>query len=178
MSIEKITLGGGCFWCIEAALQMLQGVESVVSGYAGGTTENPTYQAVCSGTTGHAEVVEVGFDNEVISLTSLLEVFFTIHNPTTLNRQGADAGTQYRSVIFFHNAEQQREAARIIEELEKEKVWSDPIVTEVLPMPAFYPAESYHQNYFKNNPGQGYCQVVISPKLAKLRAGHEGLLKS
>lgn len=176
MAIETATLGGGCFWCLEAAFQGIEGVQSVVSGYAGGTGAQPTYQQVCTGTTGHAEVVEIGFDDTRIDFATLLEVFFTIHDPTTLNRQGEDVGSQYRSVIFYHSDAQREIAERVIAQLNVEGVWSDPIVTQVEPAPAFYPAEAYHQDYYRRNPGQGYCQVVISPKLSKLRARHAALL--
>jgi peptide-methionine (S)-S-oxide reductase len=178
MAIETLTLGGGCFWCIEAAFQDLQGVESSVSGYAGGTTENPAYREICAGSTNHAEVVQVRFDNEVISTRTVLEVFFTIHDPTTLNSQGADVGTQYRSIVFYHTDKQKNEAEKLIEELEADEIWSDPIVTEVLPVPVFYPAEGYHQDYYRQNPMQQYCQAVISPKLSKFRDRHRSLLKS
>ena len=176
MASETATLGGGCFWCVEAALLGLRGVQSVVSGYAGGARANPTYHQVCTGATGHAEVVRVIFDPELIDFRTLLEVFFTVHDPTTPNRQGADVGTQYRSVIFFHDEAQRRIATELIAELDAEQVWPDPIVTEVSPVPEFYPAEDYHQDYYRRNPAQGYCQVVISPKLAKLRARHAQLL--
>jgi peptide-methionine (S)-S-oxide reductase len=178
MSEEIATLGGGCFWCLEAAFQRLQGVESVVSGYAGGTVPDPDYRQVCAGTTGHAEVVQVRFDNAVIDFATLLRVFFTIHDPTTLNRQGADVGTQYRSVIFHHDPAQEQIARALIADLSAQAVWDAPIVTQVLPLPTFYPAESYHQDYYRQNPYQGYCQVVISPKLAKLREHHAGLLRA
>jgi peptide-methionine (S)-S-oxide reductase len=168
-SIERATLGGGCFWCLEAVYQDLRGVRQVVSGYAGGHVENPTYEQVCSGATGHAEVVQVGFDRSVVSYRELLEVFFTIHDPTTLNRQGADVGTQYRSVIFFHTPEQERTAREVIDEIEAARVWDSPVVTEVAPLPRFYPAEEYHQNYFRRNPNQPYCRVVVMPKVAKFR---------
>jgi peptide-methionine (S)-S-oxide reductase len=176
MAIDTATLGGGCFWCLEAAFQRLEGVESVVSGYAGGPGAQPTYQQVCTGTTGHAEVVEIGFDTTRIDFETLVEVFFTIHDPTTLNRQGADVGSQYRSVIFYHSDAQRESAERVIARLNAEGVWPDPIVTQVQPAPTFYPAEAYHQDYYRRNPSQGYCQVVISPKLAKLRARHPALL--
>ncbi len=166
---ELATFGGGCFWCLEAAFEQLRGVHRVVSGYAGGENPNPTYKQVCSGRTGHAEVVQVTFDPGVISFCELLEVFFTIHDPTTLNRQGADEGTQYRSVIFSHDARQQEEAERMIAELTASGLWDGPLVTEVKPLPAFYPAEDYHQGYFRNNPQQGYCRVVVGPKVAKVR---------
>lgn len=178
MAIETTTLGGGCFWCLEAAFQDLRGVESVVSGYAGGARPDPTYQQVCTGATGHAEVVQISFDNARIDFETLLEVFFAIHDPTTPNRQGADVGTQYRSVIFYHSEAQRETAEQLIAQLSREGVWPDPIVTQLAPAPAFYPAESYHQDYFKRNPGQGYCQVVIAPKVAKLRAKHADLLKA
>jgi peptide-methionine (S)-S-oxide reductase len=176
MASETATLGGGCFWCLEAAFQGLKGVESVVSGYAGGAVANPSYRAVCTGSTGHAEVVQVTFDNAVIDYRTLLEVFFTIHDPTTLNRQGADQGTQYRSAIYWHTEAQRETAAQLMAELAAEGLWPKPIVTELAPLPTFYPAEAYHQNYYRENPYQGYCQAVISPKLAKLRAQHSELL--
>jgi len=166
---ELATLAGGCFWCLEAAFDQLKGVAGVQSGYAGGTIANPTYQQVCTGRTGHAEAVQITFDPEVISFRELLEVFFVIHDPTTLNRQGPDVGTQYRSAIFYHTAEQKAEAERVIAELIVAKVWEDPIVTEVAPLRVFYPAEEYHWDYYRRNPNQGYCQVVIAPKLAKVR---------
>lgn len=162
------TLAGGCFWCLEAVFQQLKGVSKVSSGYAGGTRPNPTYEAVCTGTTGHAEVVQIEFDPAVITYRDLLDVFFTIHDPTTLNQQGADTGTQYRSAVFFHSPEQQQEAAAAIREAQK--AWDDPIVTEVVPFTQFYPAEEYHRDYYLRNPNQGYCRVVIAPKVAKLRA--------
>jgi len=176
MTIETATLGGGCFWCVEAAYLGLKGVRSVVSGYAGGSIENPSYRQVCAGTTGHAEVVQVTFDPGLIDFRTVLEVFFTIHDPTTPNRQGADVGTQYRSVIFYHSDAQRETAERLAAELAADGVWPDPIVTEIAPAPVFYPAEEYHQDYYRRNPDQGYCQAVISPKLAKLRARHRDLL--
>lgn len=166
---ETATLGGGCFWCLEAVYQELEGVESVVSGYMGGQVENPTYEQVCSGTTGHAEVVQITFNPEVTSFRELLEVFFTIHDPTTPDRQGNDVGTQYRSVIFFHSDDQRRTAQELIGELDAMKAWPDPVVTDITQAAMFYPAEAYHQNYFRNNPRQGYCQFVVSPKLEKFR---------
>ncbi len=166
---EIATLGGGCFWCLEAVYQQLRGVERVVSGYSGGHVDQPSYREVCNGTTGHAEVVQITFDSNVVSFREILEVFFTIHDPTTPNRQGADVGTQYRSVVFWHSAEQQRIVEEVITELEAEKVWSTPIVTERVAFERFYPAESYHQNYYQNNPNQAYCRVVIDPKVAKFR---------
>jgi len=163
------TLGGGCFWCLEAVYVEMEGVESAVSGYAGGHVENPTYQQVCTGTTGHAEVVQVTFDPTVVTFRELLEVFFTIHDPTTLNRQGNDVGPQYRSAIFYHNEEQREVAQKVIAELEAAEVWDNPIVTEVTPLGTFYEAEDYHQNYFENNSRQPYCQFVVAPKVAKFR---------
>jgi peptide-methionine (S)-S-oxide reductase len=174
---EIATLGGGCFWCLEAVYQELRGVEKVESGYSGGHVPNPTYRAVCSETTGHAEVVQVTFDPSVVSYKDILEVYFTIHDPTTLNRQGADVGTQYRSVIFYHDDEQRGIAERVISDLESEGIWSDPIVTEVEPFDEFYVAEDYHQNYFRNNGFQPYCQVIIAPKVAKFRKEHLDRLK-
>ncbi len=176
--METATLGGGCFWCVEAVLLDLKGVERVQSGYAGGTTPNPTYEEVCRGTTGHAEVVQVDFDPQVISYWEILEVFFAVHDPTTLNRQGADVGTQYRSVIFFHTPEQEERAREVIEALEREGIWDSPVVTEVSPLTSFYPAETYHDGYFSRNPQQPYCQAVISPKVAKFRARFAHKLKS
>ncbi|MGE0102288.1 MAG: peptide-methionine (S)-S-oxide reductase MsrA [Blastocatellales bacterium] len=165
--IEQATLGGGCFWCLEAAFLELRGIERVVSGYAGGHVDDPTYHQVCSGFTGHAEVVQVDFDPDVITYRDLLGVFFTIHDPTTLNRQGYDVGTQYRSAIFYHSDEQKSEAEAVIAEVQP--IWDDPIVTEVVPLERFYPAEDYHQNYFENNPNQPYCRAVVAPKVAKVR---------
>ena len=166
---EMATLGGGCFWCLEAVFDDLRGVESVESGYAGGDTEDPTYREVCSGNTGHAEVVRVTFDPREVSYKEILEVFFTIHDPTTLNRQGADVGTQYRSVIFYHTPEQREAAERTIAELDAAKIWDAPIVTKVVPLEKFYEAEDYHQEYFRRNPDQGYCRMVVAPKVAKFR---------
>ena len=169
---ETATLGGGCFWCLDAVFRDLRGVESVVSGYAGGRVENPSYRDVCSGTTGHAEVIQVTFNPDVISFRDLLDVFFTIHDPSTLNRQGADTGTQYRSVILYHSPEQRATAQEAIDELEREHVWDAPIVTELAPFTAFFRAERYHQDYYANNPDQAYCQIVIAPKVAKFRKRH------
>jgi len=174
---EVTTLGGGCFWCLEAVFDEVQGVTDVVSGYAGGAAPNPTYEQVCSGRTGHAEVVQVRFDPKRIAYRELLELFFSIHDPTTLNRQGADAGTQYRSVIFYHDDEQKRVAEQLIRELESAKTFNKPIVTQIAPIHGFYPAEEYHQEYFKRNPYQGYCQVIIAPKMAKFRQHHAQALK-
>jgi peptide-methionine (S)-S-oxide reductase len=171
-NLELATLAGGCFWCLEAAFDDLRGVERVDSGYAGGHVDNPSYRQVCGGTTGHAEVVQVAFDPTVISFEDLLDVFFTIHDPTTLNRQGADVGTQYRSAIFHHSPEQKATAERVISQLEASQAWDDPIVTEVAPLETFYAAEEYHRDYYRRNPNQGYCQVVIAPKIAKLRSKH------
>lgn len=178
MSKEVTTLAGGCFWCLEAIYDELNGVTDVVSGYMGGQVDNPSYKAVCNGTTGHAEVVQITFDNEVISFDELLKVFFTIHDPTTLNRQGADVGTQYRSAIFYHSPEQQTLANATIKAVNDAGIWDNPIVTEVSPMSTFYPAEGYHQEYFVNNPNQGYCRIVIEPKVAKFRQKFMAKLKA
>jgi peptide-methionine (S)-S-oxide reductase len=174
---SQATFGGGCFWCIEAVFDELQGVKKVESGYSGGKISNPTYREVCSGLTGHAEVLRVYFDSDVISYKELLAVFFSIHDPTTLNRQGADVGTQYRSVIFYHNESQKNEAEEFIKELQSEGVFSSRIVTEVSPAEAFYVAEDYHQDYYENNPSQPYCQVVINPKMKKFREKFREKLK-
>ncbi len=163
------TFGGGCFWCLEAVFEELAGVKSVVSGYAGGTVENPKYEAVCRGDTGHAEVVQIEFDPAVISYLELLEVFFKTHDPTTLNRQGADVGTQSRSVIFYHDAAQRQAAEKVKKELDAAEIWAQPIVTLIEPLEKFYEAEAYHQDYYSNNPRQGYCAAVITPKLEKFR---------
>lgn len=174
---EVATLAGGCFWCLEAVFDELEGVEDVVSGYSGGPVPNPTYNQVCSGTTGHAEVVQVTFNPEVISYRDLLRVFFTIHDPTTPNRQGADVGTQYRSAILYHTPDQKGIAEDVIAEITAEGLWPDPIVTEVTPFKAFYPAEMYHQEYFKRNPDQSYCRMIIAPKVAKFRKQYMERLK-
>lgn len=166
---EIATLAGGCFWCLEAVFNDLRGVEKVVSGYSGGSLPNPSYEQVCRGTTGHAEVVQIVFNPKEASFRELLEVFFTIHDPTTLNRQGADVGTQYRSAIFYHSPEQKEVAEQVIRELEAERIWDRPIVTEVAPFDIFYPAEGYHQQYYEQNPNQPYCQAVVAPKVAKFR---------
>ena len=166
---EVATLGGGCFWCLDGIYRQLKGVESVVSGYAGGAKPNPSYREVCGGNTGHAEVVQITFDPSQISYRDLLDVFFTIHDPTTQDRQGGDIGTQYRSIILTHSDEQARVAREAIADVTAEGVWDDPIVTQIEPLTTFYPAESYHQDYFANNPNQPYCQVVIAPKVAKFR---------
>lgn len=175
---ELATLGGGCFWCLEAVFLELRGVEHVVSGYAGGSVPKPTYEQVCGGRTGHAEVVQVSFDPVILSYHDLLQVFFAIHDPTTLDRQGADVGTQYRSVIFTHSAGQEAVAREVIKEIEQAGIWDAPVVTEVVPLTDFYPAEEYHQDYFRRNPGQGYCRVVIAPKVAKFRREHLARLKA
>ncbi len=174
---EVATLGGGCFWCLEAVYDELQGVERVVSGYAGGHVTNPTYQQICGGRTGHAEVVQVTFDPAQVAFRDILLVFFQIHNPTTPNRQGADVGPQYRSIILYHNDAQKQVAEEVIAELTAERVWDRPIVTEVEPFEVFYSAEEYHQDYYKNNTYQPYCQAVISPKLAKFRKEFAGQRK-
>ena len=168
-NLQTVTLGGGCFWCLEAVYLELKGIVQVISGYAGGQVDNPSYQQVCSGITGHAEVVQIKFDADQVSLEDMYRIFFTIHDPTTLNRQGADVGTQYRSVIYYHDAEQKQVAEQILAETEAAGLWPDPIVTEISPLPEFYPAEDYHQNYYANNPGAGYCRFVIAPKVAKVR---------
>ncbi len=176
--LETITLGGGCFWCVEAVFDDLKGVDDVVSGYMGGQGANPSYEAICTGRTGHAEVIQVKFDPAIISFREILEVFFAVHNPTTLNRQGNDSGTQYRSAIFYHTPEQQHIAEQVIKSVGGGKVWDDPIVTEVVPAVAFYPAEEYHQEFFKRNPHQGYCMAVVSPKLSKFRKNFTSKLKT
>jgi peptide-methionine (S)-S-oxide reductase len=177
-SRETATLGGGCFWCIEAVFNELKGVERAVSGYAGGRRANPTYEQVCTGATNHAEVVQVTFDPREISFKEVLEVFFTVHDPTTLNRQGADAGTQYRSVIFYHDEQQKAVAGQVVEEITAAQIWDAPIVTEITPLPEFYEAEDYHQDYFKKNPAQGYCRAVVAPKVSKFRQRYQDKLKS
>ena len=174
---EKITLGGGCYWCIEAVFQMLNGVIKVESGFSGGTVKNPTYKDVCSGTTGHAEVVQITFDNTKTSIEEILKVFFTVHDPTTLNRQGADEGTQYRSVIFYHNKQQYTVAKSIIDELNKVKAYPAPIVTELKAYTVFYKAEAYHQNYYMDNKDAPYCRMVIQPKLEKFEKVFKNRIK-
>jgi peptide-methionine (S)-S-oxide reductase len=176
--LETATLAGGCFWCVEAVFDELRGVESVVSGYIGGDVPNPSYESVCSGATGHAEAVQVTFDPGVVTFREILEIFFTVHDPTTLNRQGADVGTQYRSAIFYHTPEQHETAELVMAELNGEKIWDAPIVTEVAPLSEFYAAEAYHQKYFRNNPGQGYCRAVVAPKVSKFRQKFLEKLKS
>jgi peptide-methionine (S)-S-oxide reductase len=177
-NLELATLGGGCFWCLEPVFEELMGVQDVVVGYAGGEVPDPSYQLVCTGTTGHAEVVQVEFDAEVISYEEILEVFFSIHNPTTKNRQGADVGPQYRSIILTHSQDQREIAEQVIQELEEAEVWDRPTVTEIERLTQFYRAEKYHQEYYRKNPGQGYCQVVINPKLAKFRKKYASKLKA
>lgn len=174
---ETATLAGGCFWCLEAVFDDLRGVARVESGYAGGEIPNPTYQQVCAGTTGHAEVVQVTFDPQAVSFKEILEVFFTIHDPTTLNRQGADIGTQYRSAVFYHSPEQKQVAEDVIKELNAAGIWNAPIVTQLAPITEFYKAEDYHQDYYRNNPNQGYCQMVIAPKVSKFRQKYLEKLK-
>ncbi|WP_394775049.1 peptide-methionine (S)-S-oxide reductase MsrA [Flavobacterium sp.] len=176
-NFETITLGGGCYWCVEAVYENLDGVKSVVSGFAGGNVANPTYEEVCTGTTGHAEVVQITYDKTKTDLNEIFKVFFTVHDPTTLNRQGADVGTQYRSVIFYKNAEQKNAATSIIAELNKAKVYGTPIVTKVEPFKAFYKAEDYHQNYYANNKNQPYCKMVIQPKIEKFEKVFKDKLK-
>lgn len=175
--LEKATLGAGCFWCVEAVYQNLAGVQSVVSGYAGGHVPNPTYEQVCTGSTGHAEVAQITFDPAVISYAEILDVFWRTHDPTTLNRQGADVGTQYRSVIFYHSDEQRRIAEESKAAADASGAWKNPIVTEIAPLAEFYPAEDYHQNYFRRNPHQPYCQMVVAPKVEKFKLIFSAKLK-
>jgi peptide-methionine (S)-S-oxide reductase len=174
---EMATLGGGCFWCIEAAFNEIRGVTNIESGYAGGELASPTYEQVCTGTTGHAEVIQVTFDPDIISFREILEIFFTAHDPTTLNRQGADVGNQYRSVIFHHNEKQKEFAEQIIAELNAAKIWDNPLVTQVEPFKNFYKAEEYHRKYFDRHPEAAYCRIVIAPKIAKLRKKYREKLK-
>jgi peptide-methionine (S)-S-oxide reductase len=178
MATDIATLGGGCFWCLEAVFEQLNGVTRVESGYSGGDVPDPTYQQVCTDSTGHAEVVQVTFDPLVVSFREILEVFFAIHDPTTRNRQGADVGSQYRSAVFYHSAAQKQVAEDVIRELNDAGLWGKPIVTEVVPFEVFYKAEDYHQQYFRTNPGQGYCQAVVSPKVAKFRKRFAAKLRS
>ena len=175
--LETATLAAGCFWCVEAVFDDLNGVEYVVSGYSGGNTVNPTYRQVCDGNTGHAEVAEIRFDPSVISFKDILRVFFSVHDPTTLNRQGNDVGTQYRSAVFYHNEDQKRDAEEVIKEVTDEGVYDRPIVTEVVPFEKFWPAEDYHQEYFLNNPNQPYCTAVVAPKVKKFRQKFADRLK-
>ena len=176
-SFQKATFGAGCFWCVEAVFQELKGVSAVKPGYAGGHVKNPSYKEVCNGTTGHAEVAQITFDPQVITYAELLEVFWKTHDPTTLNRQGNDRGTQYRSAIFYHNEEQKKLAEHYKKELDASGAWEDPIVTEIEPLDVFYEAEDYHNNYFLNNPEQGYCKVIIQPKVEKFRKVFKDKLK-
>jgi len=169
VSLESATLAGGCFWCLEAVFREVDGVENVVSGYAGGTTINPTYEQVCTGETGHAEAVQVSFNPSRISYREILEIFFSVHDPTTLNRQGPDVGTSYRSAVFYHNERQKNVVEELIGELNKAHLWEKPIVTQIVPLDTFYPAEDYHREYFSRHPEQAYCQTVISPKVNKFR---------
>ncbi len=176
MAKEMATIGGGCFWCVEAVYDELKGIDDVVSGYAGGHVQNPNYRQVCAGDTGHAEVIRIIFDNEVISYREILDVFFAVHDPTTLNQQGPDVGTQYRSIILYHSPEQQQVAEEAIKAAQE--LWEKPIVTEVVPFKAFYPAEDYHQEYFANNPNQPYCKLVVQPKVNKFRSQYMERLKA
>lgn len=176
-NLEKATFGSGCFWCSEAIFERVDGVVSVVSGYAGGKVENPTYEQVCTGTTGHAEVIQITYDPRIINYDALLEIFWRTHDPTTLNRQGNDVGTQYRSVIFYHNEKQKQLAEKYKKELDKSGAWNNPIVTEIVPYTTFYKAEDYHQDYYDNNPHQGYCAFVIAPKLEKFEKVFKDKLK-
>jgi peptide-methionine (S)-S-oxide reductase len=175
---EVATLGGGCFWCLEAVFEQLVGVQQVVSGYSGGVSDQPCYREVCTGHTGHAEVVKITFDPSVVTYQDILDVFFVSHDPTTLNRQGADVGTQYRSVIFYHSPEQEKAARKRIAELNDANIWPRPILTELQPLQHFFRAEDYHQGYFRSNPQQGYCQAVVAPKVAKFRKQFASKLKS
>ncbi|WDD99868.1 peptide-methionine (S)-S-oxide reductase MsrA [Thalassomonas actiniarum] len=176
-ALQQATLAGGCFWCIEAAYNSLVGIKSAVSGYMGGETQDPTYEKVCKGNTGHAEVVQLSFDPTLISYREILEIFFALHNPTQLNRQGNDVGSQYRSAIFFHDEKQKQLAADIIKEITRDEVWPDPVVTQLEPLNTFYSGEAYHQDYFRNNPENQYCQAVVSPKLAKFKQTFAAKLK-
>jgi peptide-methionine (S)-S-oxide reductase len=178
MTLEKATLAGGCFWCLETIFNRLKGVQSAVSGYAGGHVEKPTYQQVCTDTTGHAEVVQVTFDPQEISYETLLEVFFSIHDPTTLNRQGNDVGSQYRSAIFPHSAAQEETARRVMARIAEEGVWDEPVVTRIEKLKTFWPAEDYHQDYYNRNGSQPYCRAVIAPKLSKFKKNFKDLLKA
>ncbi|MEM5497613.1 peptide-methionine (S)-S-oxide reductase MsrA [Paraglaciecola mesophila] len=177
-NIQQATLGGGCFWCLESAFNTVEGVELAVSAYAGGQSPNPTYESVCSGETGHAEVVRVNFDADKLSYREVLEIFFALHNPTQLNRQGNDVGTQYRSAIFYHDEHQKQAAEQILQEISDEKIWPDPVVTEVIELNNYHQAEDYHQDYFSNNPQNQYCNMVVAPKLAKFKKTFASRLKS
>ena len=176
-NIQQATLAGGCFWCIESAFNQVNGVQAALSGYAGGETANPTYEQVCSGNTGHAEVVRINFDADQTSYRDILEIFFALHDPTQLNRQGNDVGTQYRSAIFYHDEQQRKEAEQIIAEIREQKIWDDPVVTEVVALNNYYEAEAYHQDYFNNNPQNTYCNMVVAPKLAKFKQKFASKLK-
>lgn len=177
-NVKQATLAGGCFWCLESAFNSIQGVESALSGYAGGEVENPTYEAVCSGNTGHAEVVRINYNSDQIDFRSILEIFFALHNPTQVNRQGNDVGSQYRSAVFYHSDEQKTLAEAIIKEIEEQEIWPDPVVTEVAPLSNYSEAEAYHQDYFNNNPQNTYCNMVVAPKLAKFKKTFAENLKS
>jgi peptide-methionine (S)-S-oxide reductase len=178
LGLEHATLGGGCFWCLEAVFEQARGVEQVVSGYSAGNTPNPTYEHICSGTTGHAEVVQISFDPQVISYRTLLEIFFTIHDPTTLNRQGNDRGTQYRSIILYHDDGQKAVAQDVMREIEAAKIWDASLVTQLQALTYFYPGETYHQGYFRGHEQQPYCQIVVAPKVVKFREKFRTLLKT
>lgn len=173
---SKATLGGGCFWCIEAVYQLVKGVDKVISGYSGGHTDKPTYEQLHSADTGHAEVVQIHFDDSIISYEQILQIFYYVHDPTTLNRQGNDVGEEYRSIIFYHDESQKKIAEAVTNNFAK-SLWDDPIVTEIIPLDKFWPAEDYHQNYFNNNPNQAYCQLIINPKLEKFKTKFETYLK-
>lgn len=175
-NLQITTLAGGCFWCLEAVFEQIYGVKEIVSGYTGGNIANPSYESVCTGTTGHAEAIKITFDPDLISFKVLLELFFVMHDPTTLNRQGPDVGTQYRSVIFFHNLEQKNITGQVINKLEESGLWENPIVTDIEPEVEFYDAEEYHQEYYRKNPNLAYCAIMISPKLAKLRKYYSAML--
>jgi peptide-methionine (S)-S-oxide reductase len=175
--IESVTLGGGCFWCLEAIYNELKGIIKVESGYAGGIVPNPTYEQVCTGTTGYAEVIQMSFNPNMITFKEILQIFFTMHDPTTLNRQGNDVGTQYRSIIFYHNQNQRQTAVQLIDEITQAGIWNNPIVTQIVPYNIFYKAEEYHQEYYKKNPEQSYCRIIIEPKISKLRKQYFEKLK-
>ena len=177
MTIESITIGGGCFWCVEAVFELVKGVQSVESGYSNGHTLNPSYEEVCSGRTGHVEVLKIQFDTNIIQLSDILNIFFAVHDPTTLNQQGNDVGTQYRSGIYYENSSQEAIAKAVVDELTKKKIFDDPIVTEIKPLENYSAAEKYHQHYFVNNPNQGYCAYVVAPKVAKFRKGFTHWMK-
>ena len=178
IELKKASFGAGCFWCVEAVFQRVEGVEKVISGYMGGDTDNPTYKEVCGGETGHAEIIQIEFNADKVSYKELLEIFWKTHDPTTLNQQGADRGTQYRSVIFYHNDEQKNLAESLKKELNSQKIWDNPIVTEITPASTFYEGEPYHQNYYNQNPAQGYCSFVIRPKIEKFKRAFNQKLKS